>query len=299
MKRLQELRKGIGFTQAALAQALGVSQQAIARWEKGDSEPNIAMLRDLATVMGTSVDDLIEFDRGGSRVVSQHWQPADDQVVDGFWGHLGVLLPGHTDCHWYPITKGEQARVSRNLDGAVEASAWMVIATLNNRVLLINPALVQRIRLLDDAADQPGDDGWNLTWDGYQGLSPEIYHAIDDYFFNESAFTADYSETLQKLALDQIEEHEIDDEKAYRLLEWTSVYLESGLEVTFCGEEEELYSLTLDADCQALERVVLSDQDSGELNFFPAHRVALISMPLTQYQKAARAEMDELGFEGN
>lgn len=294
MKRLQELRKGIGFTQAALAQALGVSQQAVARWEKGDAEPNIAMLRDLATVMGTSVDDLLEFDRGGSRVSSQHWQPADDQVVDGFWGHIGVLLPGQSDCHWYPITKGEQARVSRNLEGAVEASAWMVIATLNNRVLVINPTVVQRIRLLDDAADQPDDDGWNLTWDGYQGLSPEIYNAIGDYFWNESAFSADYSKPLQQIALDQIKEHEMSDEAAYRLLEWTSLYLEGGSEVTFRGEEEELYSLTLDADCQALERVVLTNQDNGELNFFPAHRIALISMPLTQYQKAARAEMDEL-----
>lgn len=34
--------------------------QTIARWEKGDAEPSLSMLRDLATIMGTSVDDLVE-----------------------------------------------------------------------------------------------------------------------------------------------------------------------------------------------------------------------------------------------
>jgi len=294
MKRLKDLRKGVGFTQATLAKALGVSQQAIARWEKGDAEPSLAMLRDLATVMGTSVDDLVEFEAGAPRISSQHWQPADDQIVDGFWGHLGVLLPGKPDHHWFPITSGEQERISLNLQSPTHFSGWLVVATLNNRVLLINPNAVQRIRLLDDAADQPSDDSWNLTWDGYQGLPPEVYSAIGDYFCNEQAFDADYSEALKRITTDQIEEHGIGDEDAFKLLECTSLYLVSGVEVVFCANADELFSLTLEADCQTPERIVLSNEDSGEFNFFPVQQVALISMPLTQYQRAARASMEEL-----
>lgn len=294
MKRLKDLRKGIGFTQATLAKALGVSQQAIARWEKGDAEPSLAMLRDLATVMGTSVDDLVEFEAGATRISSQHWEPADDQVVDGFWGHLGVLLPGKSDHQWYPITSGEQGRISRILQGAVSSSDWLVIATLNNRVLLINPHVVQRIRLLDDAADQPSDDSWNLTWDGYQGLSPEVYNAINDYFWDGHAFETSYSETLKRIAIDQIEEHGIGEEDAFKLLECTHLYLASGAETVFCADADELFSLTLEADCQTPERIALRNAHSGEFNFFPVHKVALISMPLTQYQQAARASMEEL-----
>lgn len=294
MKRLKELRKGIGFTQASLATALGVSQQAVARWEKGDTEPSLAMLRDLATVMGTSVDDLVEFEAGAVRISSQHWDPANDQMVDGFWGHLGVLLPGLPNHQWFPITEGERRRISRNLQGDADCSEWLVVSTLNNRVLLINPAAVLRIRLLDDAADEPNDGNWNLPWDGYQGLSPEIYSAINDYFWDEHAFKHDYSEALQKLAIDQLEEIGIGEEEASRLLEYTFVYLKSGSEVSFCAEADDLFSLSLDVDCQSPERVVLRDQNSGEFNFFPAHNIALIDMPLTQYQSAARVSMDEL-----
>ncbi|POA19504.1 hypothetical protein C1886_12370 [Pseudomonas sp. FW300-N1A1] len=293
MKRLRDLRKAIGFTQAGLAKALGVSQQAIARWEKGDAEPSLTMLRDLATVVGTSVDDLVEFEAGGARISSQHWEPADDQMVDGFWGHLGVLLPSRLDHHWYPVTSGEQARISRNLQGVVSSSGWLVVATLNNRVLLINPAAVQRIRLLDDAADTPSDDSWSLTWDGYNGLSPEVYSAINDYFWDEQAFEADYSDALQKIAIDQIEEHAIGEEEAFKLLECTFLYLESGAEVVFRAEANDLLSLTFEADCQTPEKIVLRNEHSGELNFFPTHKVALVSMPLTQYQQAARASMEE------
>jgi transcriptional regulator with XRE-family HTH domain len=298
MKRLKDLRKGIGYTQAGLADALGVSQQTIARWEKGDAEPSLSMLRDLATIMGTSVDDLVEFDSGAGRIPSQHWMPADPVVVDGFWGHIGLLLPGEEEHRWYPITRGEADRVSSNLYGATDPAAWLVIATLNNRVLLVNPSAIQRIRLLDDAADQPDDDNWNLTWDGYQGLAPEIYRAIGDYFWDEAAFEADYSEALRQMARDHIEQHEIDDEGAARFLEYTHTYLNSGIEVSLRAESDELFSLTLEADCLIPDRVVLINEYSAELNFFPAHSVALVSMPLTQYQKAARESLMALEGEG-
>lgn len=293
MKRLRDLRKGVGFTQESLANALGVSQQAVGRWEKGDAEPSLSMLRDLATVLGTSVDDLIEFEAKGSRIPSQHWSPVDKPVVDGFWGHLGVLLPGHADHQWYPITGGENDRVNNILNGSGRPSDWLVIATLNNRVLLINPLAVQRIRLLDDAVDQPSDDSWNLSWDGYQGLSPEIYRAIGEYFGDAEAFESNCSKALQKMAIDQIEEHGIDEEEAFKLLECTYLYLDSGVEVLLRAQADELFSLTLDADCQVPERVVLRNDETDELNFFPTHRVALISMPLTQYQQAAREFCEE------
>lgn len=294
LKRLKDLRKGMGYTQVELAKALGVSQQAVARWEKGDAEPSLAMLRDLATIMGTSVDDLVEFDSGGARIPSQHWSPADPGVIDGFWGHIGILLPGKSAHQWYPITTHEQERVSRNLQGAVSATDWLVIATLNNRVLLVNPVAIQRIRLLDDAADGPADD-WSLTWDGYQGLAPELYRAIGDYFWDQEAFELGYSDALRGLALEQIQMHNIHDQAAVELLAYTHVHLDSGVETAFRAESEELFSLTLEADCQVPDRVVLTNEYSGELSFFPIHRVALISMPLTQYQEAARESLEEMG----
>ena len=57
--RLKELRKAKGDSQKDTAYTVGVSQQAYARYEKGDREPKIATLIKLADYFDVSVDYLI------------------------------------------------------------------------------------------------------------------------------------------------------------------------------------------------------------------------------------------------
>ena len=57
-ERILSLRKEKGLTQEALAQQLGVSFQAVSKWENGQSCPDIALLPLLAEVFGVSVDSL-------------------------------------------------------------------------------------------------------------------------------------------------------------------------------------------------------------------------------------------------
>ena len=40
--RLQQLRKENGYSQDALAEKLGLSRQAISKWERGESSPDTA-----------------------------------------------------------------------------------------------------------------------------------------------------------------------------------------------------------------------------------------------------------------
>lgn len=56
--RILALRKGKGLTQEALAQQLGVSFQAVSKWENGQSCPDIALLPLLADIFGIPVDSL-------------------------------------------------------------------------------------------------------------------------------------------------------------------------------------------------------------------------------------------------
>lgn len=56
-------RKQKGMTQEALAQMLGVSAQAVSKWETGQSAPDIGLLLPLAKALGIGVNDLL----GGSR----------------------------------------------------------------------------------------------------------------------------------------------------------------------------------------------------------------------------------------
>ena len=57
-KNLQKLRKQKNLTQEALAEHVGVARQTIAKWETGESVPDLEMAAKLASVMEVSLDDL-------------------------------------------------------------------------------------------------------------------------------------------------------------------------------------------------------------------------------------------------
>ena len=52
-------RKRLGLSQEALAERIGVSRQAVSKWETGDAEPEISKLRSLAQVFGVTTDWLL------------------------------------------------------------------------------------------------------------------------------------------------------------------------------------------------------------------------------------------------
>ncbi len=57
-QKIQTLRKQRGLTQEQLAQRLGVSRQAVSRWELDESLPETANLLPLGEVLGVSLDTL-------------------------------------------------------------------------------------------------------------------------------------------------------------------------------------------------------------------------------------------------
>ena len=58
-KRIIELRKALGLTQDQLAEKLGVTAQAVSKWENDQSCPDITMLPKLAEIFGTTTDALL------------------------------------------------------------------------------------------------------------------------------------------------------------------------------------------------------------------------------------------------
>ena len=58
-QRLKELRKLRGLSQAALSQLLGVSQQAVGKWETGRSTPDPQTVAAIAAELGVSADYLL------------------------------------------------------------------------------------------------------------------------------------------------------------------------------------------------------------------------------------------------
>lgn len=58
-KRIVHNRKRLGLTQDALAERLGVTPQAVSKWENDQSCPDIAMLPRLAEIFGITTDSLL------------------------------------------------------------------------------------------------------------------------------------------------------------------------------------------------------------------------------------------------
>ncbi|MDR2492335.1 MAG: helix-turn-helix transcriptional regulator [Coriobacteriales bacterium] len=58
-QRLAELRRQKGYSQEELAEQLGISRQAVSKWERAESSPDTDNLIALARLYGCSLDDLL------------------------------------------------------------------------------------------------------------------------------------------------------------------------------------------------------------------------------------------------
>lgn len=60
---IRDIRKESGLTQEQLAEALGVSQRSISRWETGKTMPDYSLLPNICEVLGITVAELLEAER--------------------------------------------------------------------------------------------------------------------------------------------------------------------------------------------------------------------------------------------
>ena len=61
---LTQLRKLKNMTQEDIAEKVGVSRQAVAKWEAGETTPDLEKARLLAGALGVSLDDLTNYEPG-------------------------------------------------------------------------------------------------------------------------------------------------------------------------------------------------------------------------------------------
>ena len=112
------LRREKGLTQDALAAQLGVSAQAVSKWENGLSCPDILMLPEIAEYFGVSVDALfgrasvsaapLAVSAPAEPVVVYHDLPwSDEETVLHAVLFVGHKLVGHT-----PFSRGARERVN-------------------------------------------------------------------------------------------------------------------------------------------------------------------------------------------
>ena len=60
--KIAELRKAKGISQEQLAEALNTTRQAVSKWERGESYPDVDRLKELAVYFNASIDYLLNYD---------------------------------------------------------------------------------------------------------------------------------------------------------------------------------------------------------------------------------------------
>lgn len=58
---LKYLRKKFGMSQEELAEKIEVTRQSVAKWESGETVPDIMKCRELANLFDTTIDDLLNY----------------------------------------------------------------------------------------------------------------------------------------------------------------------------------------------------------------------------------------------
>ena len=95
-EKIATYRKNLELTQEALASQCSVTRQAVAKWEKGESMPDIYTISKLAKLFSVSIEDLIHTD--DAVVETQNFyirslQEKDEEAFISLMYELGVL--GH------------------------------------------------------------------------------------------------------------------------------------------------------------------------------------------------------------
>lgn len=110
------LRREKGLTQSELGDRLGVSFQAVSKWERGETLPDTAILLDLANALGTSVDLILT---GGSRILHYKGRFNVAQMQDGLLSlkHMGELLGRDNPIYRHAIN-GINENLNTNIEDA-------------------------------------------------------------------------------------------------------------------------------------------------------------------------------------
>lgn len=87
-EKIYDARKKAGLSQEVLAERLGVSRQAVSKWETGDSEPETNKLKPLAECLGVSVDWLLSAEAPAAEAPHATSSPSQEHAAPEWLEHL-------------------------------------------------------------------------------------------------------------------------------------------------------------------------------------------------------------------
>lgn len=166
-QRLVDCRKAAGLSQEALAAQLGVSRQAVSKWERSESSPDTDNLIALAALYGVSLDELLygeaasdaDGSEDGSTETVDEAKEAEDSAEHADCGDKPLVdISLAHGIHVIDPNKGEEVHVG-----------WNGIHVTNERKgeeVHVGPDGVHVDTLEDDGHSVHTDDDGTVTIDG-------------------------------------------------------------------------------------------------------------------------------------
>lgn len=215
--KIKELRKKNDMTQEKLADYLGVSFQAISKWETGAASPDLALIVPIAKLLDVSTDELLglnpEKDEPRKKELDELWRRTWESgdiverykickaAVEEFPGDH-KLLERFADAEWYYSQRSEEPKRTELLESSVhhcetviedcddpniKNAALSTIVTSLSCLGRKKEALVYAKQYHNPAKLM----GWCLSGDEwYENQQKDLEAAFDD-FLNELSRTKD------------------------------------------------------------------------------------------------------------
>ena len=134
-RQIADLRKVKGLTQSQLGERLNISFQAVSKWERGETLPDVGILLDLAKVLETTVDHILN---GGQRMMEYTRRVSVAQIREGIecFVDIGELL-GKDNLFYIGAMEGIDQKMNMEFE--------KYLADPYTREAMIAEALVQNI----------------------------------------------------------------------------------------------------------------------------------------------------------
>lgn len=115
-RQISDLRKAKKLTQSDLGDRLGVTFQAVSKWERAEALPDASILPDLASILETTVDNILS---GGVSAVAYARKLAMEDVRKALrcLDEMGRLL-GRDNLIYRAAIDGVNTRMNTDIEGA-------------------------------------------------------------------------------------------------------------------------------------------------------------------------------------
>ena len=148
-RQIHLLRKAQGITQNQLGEQIHVSFQAVSKWERGETLPDVNLLPDLAWVLKTTIDNILNGGEGTVRRPEEFTRQATiAQMREGIqcFERIGELL-GKGSYFYKGAVGGPGLKMNMDFEES--------LADPHNREILVAEAAIQA--MMDGAYFDPED----------------------------------------------------------------------------------------------------------------------------------------------